>query len=142
MSCEDIDLSPIVEELQHHRPMFPANGWRVIHGAINRKGKYVIKELFVMGLVWNSDPDVEGCIDFIVWDGCEPVCLSSIKDNMACTNYTWPVAPTESFNEKIKDVRCFLEGEKEFDMKHLKELNEAALTKNPITDGETPSTGA
>jgi|ERR1700733_914343 len=118
----------IVEELQHHRPMFPADGWRVIHGCTNQKGQHVIKELPVMGLVWNSDPDVTGYLDFIVWFCCEAVYLSSIKDNKHCINYTWPVAPTESFDKEMKDARCLLEGEKEYDVEQLKELNAVKVT--------------
>src|SRR6266704_1585828 len=84
MIYEDFDFSPIVEELQHHRPLFPANGWRAILGSTNRKGEHVIKELPVMGLVWNSDPEPETCFEFIVWHCGDGVYLSSIKDNKYC----------------------------------------------------------
>lgn len=121
------ELDAIVEELQLHRPMFPPNGWRVILGSTNRKGRHTIKELPVMGLVWNIDPEsVTGHIDFIVWFCCEAMYLSSIKDNNHCVNYTWPVAPTESFDEALRRASKWLEESKTDSLEILEGLNKAA----------------
>lgn len=118
----DIDLSPIVDELKLHRPMFPANGWKVLLGRTNKDGKHHIEELPVMGLVWNAAGDkyaASGCVDFIVWYSGRACYLSAIEDSKFCTVYERVVTPTDDLEYEKLVLRNEMEEYKEEDIKRL-----------------------
>ena len=121
MSC---DCEQLLEQLELHQPIFPANGWRAIVSNNYKNGRQQVREVPVVGLVWNNNEEY-GALDLVVWyyQFCY---LSTIKHSKGiCKTYTWIVAPNESLEEKLKHVREFLAEQKDEDLKDLKEEAEA-----------------
>ena len=108
------------EQLELHQPLFSANGFRALVGNTHKSGKQEVREVPVVGMVWNDTADF-GMLDLVVWyyDFC---CLSTIKDgNGICKTYTWIVPPNKPISEALKDAREFLAENKEEDVNLLKE---------------------
>ncbi|SRR5579862_4012913 len=118
MNC---DCNQVAEELKSHRPLFPANGWRVIIGRRFKDGNAKVEELPVCGLVWNLDNNGDSTLlEPIVWFVGEACYLSNIESLEGYyIVYKRVVPPNSSFSDDMKDIQQFLEDEKSYDLEEL-----------------------
>lgn len=116
----DFDVTPIVEELKFHRSMFPTNGFRALVGRTYENGKQPIKEVPVIGLMWNEDQQDSSYLDLLVWIEGEARPLRLLKDCPPFyAQWVFVISPTDNFDEEMQRARKCLTENKADDLEML-----------------------